>query len=169
MSGPKVEESSNYDNYMEADARKNDTYSIGLDKFFDEPLPVVLQDMTKAKKAVESDVWKSIYVHLKTQDDMVEFCTKINQMIPNTMKSTYHPLSDASNCLFPDDDIRVAIDPSKLVPKQRDVVDDVSEDKFWQSQWIGMPEFTQVVNGPYRTVTMKFRSKEDYDRRLVKT
>tara|TARA_R110000803_G_scaffold29187_1_gene66797 strand:+ start:136 stop:1668 length:1533 start_codon:yes stop_codon:yes gene_type:complete len=163
MSGTKVEESSNYDNYMEADARKNDTYSIGLDKFFDEPLPVVLQDMTKAKKTVESDVWKSIYVHLKTQDDMIEFCTKINQMIPNTMKSTYHPLSDASNCLFPDDDIRVAIDPSKLVPKQRDVVDDVSEDKFWQSQWIGMPEFTQVVNGPYRTVTMKFRSKEDYD------
>ena len=75
-----VKESSEYDNYMEEDARKNDSYSVGLDKFFDEPLPVVLQDMTKAKKVVESDVWKSIYVHFKTQADMVEFCTKINQM-----------------------------------------------------------------------------------------
>jgi len=43
-----VKESSEYDNYMEEDARKNDSYSVGLDKFFDEPLPVVLQDMTKA-------------------------------------------------------------------------------------------------------------------------
>ena len=115
-----VKESSEYDNYMEEDARKNDSYSVGLDKFFDEPLPVVLQDMTKAKKVVESDVWKSIYVHFKTQADMVEFCTKINQMIPSKMRSTYHPLSDVNYCLFADDDIAVAIDPSKLVPKRKE-------------------------------------------------
>ena len=163
-----VKESSEYDNYMEEDARKNDSYSVGLDKFFDEPLPVVLQDMTKAKKVVESDVWKSIYVHFKTQADMVEFCTKINQMIPGKMKSTYHPLSDVNNCLFADDDIAVAIDPSKLVPKRKEVAESTADDKYWESQWKGMPEFTQDNADAFRTVTMKFRSKEDYDDFAVK-
>ena len=158
-----VKESADYDNYMEADARKNDTYSIGLDKFFDEPLPVVLQDMTKTKKVVESDVWKSIYVHFKTQDDMVEFCTKINQMIPSKVKSTYHPLSDVNNCLFADEDVPVAIDPSKLVPKRKEVVESDDDDKYWKSQWQGMPEYTQNNANSFRTITMKFRNEEDYN------
>jgi len=32
---PMIEESANYDNYMDDEARKNDSYSISLDKFFD--------------------------------------------------------------------------------------------------------------------------------------
>ena len=167
MSNIKVEESSGYDNYMEADARKNDTYSVGLDKFFDEPLPVVLQDMTKAKKKTDSDVWKSIYVHFKTQDHMVEFCTKINQMIPTNVKETFYPIVDKRMSLFEDDGTPVVIDPSKLVRKnvKKQVLDtqDAIDEKYWKSQWQDMPEFTQEANEAYRTVTMKFRSKEDYD------
>ena len=167
MSNIKVEESSGYDNYMEADARKNDTYSVGLDKFFDEPLPVVLQDMTKAKKKTDSDVWKSIYVHFKTQDHMVEFCTKINQMIPTNVKETFYPIVDKRVSLFEDDGTPVVIDPSKLVRKnvKKQVLDtqDAIDEKYWKSQWQDMPEFTQEANEAYRTVTMKFRSKEDYD------
>ena len=167
MSNIKVEESSGYDNYMEADARKNDTYSVGLDKFFDEPLPVVLQDMTKAKKKADSDVWKSIYVHFKTQDHMVEFCAKINQMIPTNVKETFYPIVDKRVSLFEDDGAPVVIDPSKLVRKniKKQVLDtqDAIDEKYWKSQWQDMPEFTQEANEAYRTVTMKFRSKEDYD------
>ena len=167
MSNIKVEESSGYDNYMEADARKNDTYSVGLDKFFDEPLPVVLQDMTKAKKKTDSDVWKSIYVHFKTQDHMVEFCTKINQMIPTNVKETFYPIVDKRVSLFEDDGAPVVIDPSKLVRKniKKQVLDtqDAIDEKYWKSQWQDMPEFTQEANEAYRTVTMKFRSREDYD------
>ena len=154
-----VKESSEYDNYMEEDARKNDSYSVGLDKFFDEPLPVVLQDMTKAKKVVESDVWKSIYVHFKTQADMVEFCTKINQMIPTKMKSTYHPLSDVNNCLFADDDIAVAIDPSKLVPKRKEVAESTADDKYWESQWKGMKHTTRSERRPAECVRQPRRRR----------
>jgi hypothetical protein len=57
---PIVEESANYDNYMDDEARKNDSYSISLDKFFDEPMPDKLVDATKVKKTVQNDVWKSI-------------------------------------------------------------------------------------------------------------
>tara|TARA_R110002074_G_scaffold104332_2_gene225284 strand:+ start:6513 stop:8027 length:1515 start_codon:yes stop_codon:yes gene_type:complete len=165
MSDIKVEESSGYDNYMEADARKNDSYSIGLDKFFDEPLPVVLQDMTKAKSSLESDVWKAVKVHFRNLDDVVDFCTKLNQMIPT--KSAYYPLIDPSLSLFgPDevDDVPITIDPSKLSSKAKNTeVSDVEDDKVWKEHWIGMPEFVQDENGSYRTITMKFRRKEDYD------
>ena len=105
MSETSIKESSNYDNYMDDEARKNDSYSISLDRFFDEPMEDKLVDATKVNKVVQNDIWKSIYVHFRTQDHMVDFCTKINQMIPGKMKSTYHPLSDVNNCLFADYDI----------------------------------------------------------------
>jgi|TARA_R110001632_G_scaffold22542_2_gene64704 hypothetical protein len=165
MSGPKVEESSNYDNYMEADARKNDTYSIGLDKFFDEPLPVVLQDMTKAKSSLESDVWKAIKVHFRNLEDVVDFCTELNQMLPN--KSAYYPLIDPSLSLFgldEVDDVPITIDASKLSSKPKNMDIDITEDdKEWREHWVGMPEFVQDDHKPYRTITMKFRRKEDYN------
>ena len=98
-----VEESANYDNYMDNEARKNDSYSVSLDKFFDEPIPDKLVDATRVRKTVQNDVWKSIYVHFRTQDDMVEFCNKINQMIPGYVKETYYPLH-ASNSVIKDED-----------------------------------------------------------------
>jgi hypothetical protein len=161
-----VKESADYDNYMDDESRKNDTYSVSLDKFFDDPLPEVLYDMTKAKKKVENDVWKSIYVHFRTQDDMVEFCTKINQMIPTKVKETFHPLYDKKVSLFSDEeDEPVVIDPDKLAPKQvKKEVDVESEidEKYWKSQWQGMPEYTQNNKNSYRSITMKFRNEEDY-------
>ena len=37
---PVVQESAGYDNYMDANVRKNDSYSVSLDRFFDEPMDV---------------------------------------------------------------------------------------------------------------------------------
>ena len=115
---PIIEESANYDNYMDDEARKNDSYSISLDKFFDEPMADKLVDATRVKKVVQNDVWKSIYVHFRTQDDMVDFCTKINQMIPGYVKETYYPLEDRAVSLFKDmEEEPVAIDANLLVPE----------------------------------------------------
>ena len=75
--------------------------------------------MTKTKKKPQSDVWKSIYVHFRCQDDMIEFCTKINQMIPTNVSETFYPLYDKKMSLFKDDEEIVTIDPDKLVPKKR--------------------------------------------------
>ena len=86
-----VKESSSYDNYMDNDSKKSDVYSVSLDRFFDEPLPEVLYDTGNVKK-VDSDVWKSIYVSFRNLDDVVDFCTKINQMLPIKGKDFFHPL-----------------------------------------------------------------------------
>jgi hypothetical protein len=179
---PVVQESAGYDNYMDANVRKNDSYSVSLDRFFDTPMDVVLQDNTKAKKSTKSDVWKSIYVHFKTQDDMAEFCQKINQMIPGTLRETYHPVEDRSLSLFKDEEETVVeIDKSKLIAKYVQqkpdlVLDDIEmsidpsdlDDIKWRQHWLGMPEFIQDENSAFRTVTMNFRSKEDYDDFAIK-
>jgi len=174
---PVISESSGYDNYMEADARNNDSYSIGLDKFFDEPLPVVLQDTTKAKSSLESDVWKAVKVHFRTNDDLVDFCTKLNQMIPNNVKSAYYPLHNPELSLFGDENEEpVTIDATRLSPKIRDqavscILDGVEvevdpnakEDEAWKDHWHGMPDYSQEWALALRTITMKFRTKAHYD------
>lgn len=162
---PIVEESANYDNYMDDETRKNDSYSISLDKFFDEPMPDKLVDATKVKKTVQNDVWKSIYVHFRTQDDMVDFCQKINQMIPGYVKETYYPLEDRAVSLFKDmEEEPVAIDANLLIPEYNgpgfSKIKPV--ESSWTKHWVGMPEFTQNDKVKFRAITMHFRSESDY-------
>lgn len=33
----------------------------------------------------------------------------------------------------------------------------------WEEHWIGMPEFENEENSPYKTIQMHFRNKEDYE------
>lgn len=36
------------------------------------------------------------------------------------------------------------------------------DEKEWQKHWIGMPEFEQEDNPPYKKLIVSFRTKEDY-------
>jgi hypothetical protein len=36
-------------------------------------------------------------------------------------------------------------------------------DKEWQKHWVGMPEYSQEDNPPYKKLIVSFRSKEDYE------
>jgi hypothetical protein len=161
-----VEESANYDNYMDNEARKNDSYSVSLDKFFDEPIPDKLVDATRVRKTVQNDVWKSIYVHFRTQDDMVDFCKKINQMIPGYVKETYYPLHASNSLIKDEDDVDVSAD--LLVPeyngpgfsKVKSV--DSEYETTWKKHWVGMPEFDQEDKVKFRAITLNFRSENDY-------
>ena len=168
-SKPIIEESAEYDNYMNDEARKNDTYSVSLDKFFDEPMQDKLVDATRVKKVVQSDIWKSIYVHFRTQDDMVDFCTKINQMIPGYVKETYYPLENRAMSLFKDiEEDLITVDPNLLVPeyngpgfsKVKPVESEYESN--WKKHWIGMPEYTQEDKIKFRAITLNFRSEADY-------
>jgi len=38
-----------------------------------------------------------------------------------------------------------------------------SEDKEWKKNWVGMPEFEQENNPPYKKIIVSFRTKEDYE------
>ena len=168
-SKPIIEESAEYDNYMNDEARKNDTYSVSLDKFFDEPMQDKLVDATRVKKVVQSDIWKSIYVHFRTQDDMVDFCTKINQMIPGYVKETYYPLENRAMSLFKDiEEDPITVDPNLLVPdyngpgfsKVKTVESEYESN--WKKHWIGMPEYAQEDKIKFRAITLNFRSEADY-------
>jgi hypothetical protein len=37
------------------------------------------------------------------------------------------------------------------------------EEKLWKKHWVGMPEFQQEDNPPYKRIIVSFRTKEDYD------
>lgn len=50
--------------------------------------------------------------------------------------------------------------PSSLVDFL-DIEDD-DERKEWEKHWIGMPEYVQEENPPYKRVIVSFRNEEDY-------
>lgn len=37
------------------------------------------------------------------------------------------------------------------------------EEKEWKKEWVGMPEYEQEDNPTYKTISMHFRNKEDYE------
>ena len=37
-----------------------------------------------------------------------------------------------------------------------------AEDKEWKKHWVGMPEFEQKNNPPYKQLIISFRTEEDY-------
>lgn len=42
-------------------------------------------------------------------------------------------------------------------------LDKAKEDDSWENHWMGMPSFTQEEAGPYKKVTVSFRTQEDFD------
>ena len=167
-----VEESTEYDNYLDQQKRSTDNYSVGLDKFFDEPVKPVLFDQTKRKKKGD-DAWKVLYVHFREREDMAEFCQLINQMIPYHIKETWYPLHDPDKSLFGiEDEESIFVDESLLSAPKKDYgestldidVDVKTRDDYkWRQHWVGMPEYTQENAEHFRTVHIKFRKKEHYE------
>lgn len=42
-------------------------------------------------------------------------------------------------------------------------LEEEDDTKEWQKHWVGMPEFVQEDNPPYKKLIISFRTKEDYD------
>lgn len=41
-------------------------------------------------------------------------------------------------------------------------MDDDDDSKEWEKHWVGMPEFEQEDNAPYKKLIVSFRNEEDY-------
>ena len=171
---PEVEESSNYDNYLQHEARTTDRYSNSLETLFaknDAKVESVLVDDTR-KKEVSEDIYRAIYTHFRNLDDLYAFCVKINQMIPGKTKAIFYPEIDRKKALFDSEEERVFIDKTKLPPKSSskpsspalgvETVGETGNEK-WKKYWLNMPEFIQENNPSYKSITVKFRTKEDFD------
>ena len=168
---PVVEESANYDNYLDLSKRKEDSYSISLDKFYDVPIETSLVDATKKKIKPENPIYKKIYVHLRNLDDYVEFCHLVGGTIDYKTKDVFYPMHDPKLSLFDDDSI-VYVDSTLLVKPEKlkttntlPIDSDIeNEDVAWKEHWKNMPEYVQENNPPYKTINVKFRKKEDFEK-----
>jgi phage anti-repressor protein len=51
------------------------------------------------------------------------------------------------------------------VPKASlaEFLDMEDESEKWKKEWVGMPEFVQEENKTYKTISVHFRNKEDYE------
>jgi hypothetical protein len=169
-----VKESANYDNFLDADKRDKDEYGISLDRFMDEPVQPVLYDQTKAKSQYD-DVYKVLYVHFRSLDDVADFCSKIGQIIHSNDKAVFFPLNDPAESLFPEEQAtNIEVDKQLVKPKRAnrkakvdttldvELAEDGDKNAKWSEHWQGMPEFIQEDCPPYRTVHIMFRTEEHY-------
>lgn len=172
-----VKESTEYENYLDQQARMQDEYRMSLETItgvIDTPLAD-----NSGKKKVDPDLWKSIYLHFRNVEDIADLSQKIGYIVDSTVKSFWYPLADKRGSLFPDEADQPALAalpavaglaarPKKKTSETRGSLDiDVviaDEDKEWKKHWVGMPEYEYIEdNGPYRSVTVKFRCVEDYE------
>lgn len=165
MKKVEVSESTEYDNYLDISKRKQDAYSISLDKFFDEPISSGLFDNTKKKKTVSVKPYKTVYVHLRNIDDYEEFCHVLGHMVDNKTKETFYPLHDPDIALI-DDESGLMINREMLIMKSKKTnkltAEQIADDKEWKKHWKQMPEFVQEDNPPYKTIYVHFRKEEHY-------
>lgn len=155
-----VKESAKYDNYLDQESRLNDQYRPTLESIFGEVIETPIVDNTKAKKSNDPDLWKKIYVHFRSTEDIVDFCKRIGQIVDYKTKEAWYPMA-ASTALFesvqePLDEV----DANLVAPRKVPVVKDTS-DSEWRKHWVDMPEFVQEDNPAHRSIIIKFRSLED--------
>lgn len=52
----------------------------------------------------------------------------------------------------------------QLDEEERQTYEELFDDEEeWKKHWLGMPEFDQEDNPPYKKIIMSFRNKEDYE------
>lgn len=163
-----VKESGAYENYLDQDSRLNDEYRMSLEHLVG-VIDTPLADNTKAKKSNDPDLWKEIYVHFRNTNDIVDFCKRLGQVIGFKTKEAWYPVVDNRAALFDSTQEPLDyVDPKLVAPVATGStgaldldIDDVNAK--WREHWVNMPEYIQEDNPTHRTITMKFRSKEDYD------
>lgn len=156
-----VKETTKYDNCLDIAKRTDDVYGLNVEKFIESEEPTnKLVDQTKAKKKKEK-IYKEIYLHFRCFDDLLAFCKLISKNIPYDHKELKFPLIKTDSFI----DERLIkprrVDNHEVAFNLDDFVD-VDYNEKWQLHWKEMPEFIQEENNPYRSVTLKFKTKDDY-------
>jgi hypothetical protein len=155
-----VKESAEYDNYLSKENRLNDKYRSSLEAIFGEVIETPIIDNTKAKKSNDPDLWKKVYVHFRTTEDIIDFCKRIGHAVDYQTKEVWYPLASASALFESAQDPIDHVDARLVAPrkKSKPKTDDNAE---WRKHWVGMPEFVQEENPSHRTITVKFRNEND--------
>jgi hypothetical protein len=164
-----VKESGEYENYLDQDARMQDEYRMSLEHLvgvIDTPLAD-----NSGKRKVDPDLWKAIYVHFRSVEDIVDFSKRIGYIVANNLKDFWYPLADPRASLFDDGQVPLVDVDMRLCAPRKDknlasleVEVNETEESAWKEHWVGMPEFEYLEDsGPIRSVIVKFRRLEDYE------
>lgn len=160
-----VKESAEYENYLDQTSRLHDNYRMTLEEALGEVIETPLAD-NSGKKKVDPEVWKVIYVHFRSAEDIVDFSKLIGAVVGYNLKDMFYPLVDQSASLFPEEQVSLTdVDINLVTPKKPkvDVAVDPDE-KEWKKHWVGMPSYNFIEdNGPYRSINLKFRNEADYN------
>jgi len=70
--------------------------------------------------------------------------------------------TEYDNCLNVKQEIKESslVDFFDLDEQEKEML--MADEKEWKKHWVGMPEFTQEDNPPYKKIIVSFRNKEDY-------
>jgi hypothetical protein len=164
-----VKESGEYENYLDQDARMQDEYRMSLEHLvgvIDTPL-----SDNSGKKKVDPDLWKAIYLHFRTVEDIVDLSKRIGFTVASNIKDFWYPLADPRASLFDDGQAPLVDVEARLCAPRTDknlasleVEVNETEESAWKEHWVGMPEFEYLEDsGPIRSVIVKFRRLEDYE------
>lgn len=160
-----VEESNDYENFMDTAVIQTDEYTNTLENFMgymDTASKVLADDSDKNKKE------QSVFVRFENCEDLVEFCERIQQVVPWNKATIYYPQIDSATALFEDDEdssFKIT-DTSILLPKVTKKLSVKPRSQEWKKHWKFMPEFEQNDKKDFRKLIVKFRNKEDHQKFL---
>lgn len=128
-----------------------------------------LKDIAKQNVKMKRDsfthFYKKIYVKFANEKDCIDFQKLTRCKIIDDNDVRY----DCTKLLEENDDSlnHVYVKPTKRTQKTNSLsefVDELedSEDKMWKVHWHNMPEFSYRKNEPFKKITMKFYTEDDY-------
>lgn len=168
-----VDETADYVNCLDL---LDDTEVVDIEDTFGDFFNEEVEETTLEKPTLptEKNVWKSIKLHFRNEQDLNDFAVIVNQTILDTTKFIWFPgkVSSTVSSLFEDSGSVGYKLSTKKKNKSRsrkdqtdndlfEIIDDNDENEHWTDHWNDMPAYIQEDNGPWKTINVKFASKED--------
>ena len=157
-----VEESTEYENFLDIATIQDDDYTNSLEKFTGYIDTASKDVVTEAPKDTDESVLR---IQFDSLDDLKLFCEKVRQIIPGNKNEIYYPKEDRSRSLFQDDDDEdqkpfIITDTSLIETKQKPF-DPGKKDMSWLKHWKDMPEYDGMPVHVYKKLSVIFRNNDD--------
>lgn len=153
-----VEESTEYENFLDIAAIQDDDYTNSLEKFTGYIDTASKDIVTEVRKESTESVLR---VQIDNLDDLKLFCEKVKQIIPPDKNEIYYPKEDTSRALFVDDEEDFVITDTSLIEVKKKKFTISKEKTSWIKHWKNMPDYDSMPIEPYKKVAVKFRNDED--------
>lgn len=154
-----VEESSEYENFLDIEKIQEDEYTNSLEAFTGYIDTASKDIVTEVPKESEESILR---LQIENLEDLKLFCEKIGQIIPADKNEIYYPKEDRTRALFIDDDEEdLKITDTSLIEVKQEQFNIGKKDTSWLKHWKHMPDYDGMPSNVYKKVAVKFRNDED--------